>query len=87
MISGDPFERGAPSHESLFEAIQLLNKGSKIKKNLTEKKLRQNELRFTHKSKEIRQEIVKLNEEIESLQSELRALEDTVQSLMLREDD
>jgi len=87
LISGNRFERGAPSHESLFSAIQLLNKAHEINKNLSEAKDRHEELKFAHKNKNIRVEVDELTTQIDKLQRELRETEEDAKALLLREDD
>lgn len=87
LISGNRFKIGSPSHETLREAVKLLNAAWVLNDTLRALEERHTALEYKHKNSEQRREVAELEAQISELESKLQDTEEQVKDLLLRNDD
>lgn len=87
LISGERFKIESPNHESIHEAVKLLNMAWVVNDTLTALKEGKSNLEYVRKTSEIRHELAELEEGIEKFDKKLRAYEAEIEELLLRNND
>lgn len=86
LITGEEFNLGAPNHESLVEAVKLLNKAWETNESIMKKSARQKEITGVYKTKELQNEQAELERDLAELKQELKDTENEISSILSRYD-